>query len=135
MIIKSPKFMKEAYSMALNYQMLGRRLHDARTARKLSQFQLADIIGASPTFISRIECGAKGPGLETLIQLADALQVSIDALLTESRAYIPESKPDKLSECLEGCSAYERYVILQTMKELKSILKEGRGLNETSQRV
>ena len=29
--------------MALNYQMLGRRIHEARTARKLSQFQLADI--------------------------------------------------------------------------------------------
>ena len=121
--------------MALNYQMLGRRIHAARIAKKLSQFQLADAISSSPTFISRIECGAKGPGLETLLLIADALQVSIDSLLSDYRSYIPDSSSGDLPDVLKGCSNYERYIILQTMKELKEILRAGKALQESSQKV
>ena len=111
--------------MAINYQMLGRRIQKIRTAQKMSQFQLAEQIGTSPTFVSRIECGAKGPSLETLLAIADALNASLDALLTESRACSPQTGNDEISEFLQDCSLYERFVLLQNMKGLKTALREG----------
>ena len=114
--------------MAINYQMLGRRIQKIRTTRKMSQFQLAERIGTSPTFVSRIECGAKGPSLETLLAIAEALNASLDALLSESRACPPQSHDDEVSGILLDCSTFERFVLLQNMKELKAALREGESL-------
>lgn len=111
--------------MAINYQMLGRRIQKIRTAQKISQFQLAEQIGTSPTFVSRIECGAKGPSLETLLAIADALNASLDALLSESRTCSFLTGDDEVAELFQDCSAYERFVLLQNMKGLKMTLREG----------
>ena len=111
--------------MAINYQMLGRRIQQIRTSQKLSQFQLAELIGTSPTFVSRIECGAKGPSLETLLAIADVLNASLDTLLAESRAHSLQPGDDEVSMILRDCSAYARFVLLQNMKRLKATLREG----------
>lgn len=120
--------------MALNYQMLGKRIQQIRNARKLSQFQLAELIGTSPTFVSHIERGTKGPSLETLILIADALHTSIDLLLTESRMNYPETRTDEFSEMLKGCSPYERFVLLQTLKNLKVTIQEGEKIRDLTER-
>ena len=120
--------------MALNYQMLGKRIQQIRTARKLSQFQLAELIGTSPTFVSHIERGTKGPGLETLLLIADVLHTSMDMLLTESRINNPETRTDEFSEILKDCTLYERFVVLQMMKELKTVLREGEKLRSTTEK-
>ena len=52
--------------MALNYVVLGERIRKLRTERRISQDRLADMIDRSPTFVSRLEQGEKGPSLDTL---------------------------------------------------------------------
>lgn len=121
--------------MALNYLMLGRRIQHTRTARKLSQFQLAELIGTSPTFVSHIERGTKGPGLETLVLIADALHTSMDLLLSESRTNASMTQASEFSELLKDCNPYERFVILQTMNSLKITLREGREIHNTTEKA
>ena len=121
--------------MALNYQMLGRRIQQTRTARRLSQFQLAELIGTSPTFVSHIERGTKGPGLETLILIADALHTSMDLLLTECRMNHPDIQTDEFSEILKDCTPYERFVLFQTLKNLKTTLQEGKKIRSMTEKA
>ena len=59
----------------------GRRLKMARTAKRMNQKVLADIIGRSLNTVGLYERGLRQPSLETLCLLADTLEVSCDFLL------------------------------------------------------
>ena len=58
-----------------------RRLHDLREVRNLTQAELGSRAGMSAAAISHFETGQRAPSLESLVRLADALQVSTDELL------------------------------------------------------
>jgi transcriptional regulator with XRE-family HTH domain len=61
-------------------ERFGENLLRIRQARKLSQENLADRAGIHRTQISLLEGGRRQPLLETLVRLAGALDVPIDAL-------------------------------------------------------
>ncbi len=61
--------------------MLRTHLRKAREARKLSQSVLGRLAGCGQEKISAYETGKSRPQYQTLIHLADALQVSTDYLL------------------------------------------------------
>lgn len=59
----------------------GQRLKDLRTQKKLSQADLGEKIGVTPTHIGRYERGESMPTAKALWLLAQALDVSIDYLV------------------------------------------------------
>jgi transcriptional regulator with XRE-family HTH domain len=61
-------------------ERFGDNLLRIRQARKLSQENLADKAGIHRTQISLLEGGRRQPLLETLVRLAGALDVPVDAL-------------------------------------------------------
>lgn len=61
---------------------IGDRVSRARANLDLSQEMLARIAGLHPSTISSIECG-KGVSTPSLLQLSDALGVTIDWLLSD----------------------------------------------------
>lgn len=61
--------------------MFGRNLRDVRKARRLTQQELATLVGVSKTTISGWETGANLPASQTLILLAKTLHTSIDYLV------------------------------------------------------
>jgi transcriptional regulator with XRE-family HTH domain len=66
-------------------EAIGRGVHQARKALKLTQEDAAERIGVSPEFYSRIERGATMPSLRTITRMVWALDASADVLLgTES---------------------------------------------------
>jgi tetratricopeptide (TPR) repeat protein len=58
---------------------VGRRIREAREAKGLSLREIA-FPGCSPSFLSRVESGARVPGRPVLAELAQRLDVSVDAL-------------------------------------------------------
>lgn len=52
-----------------------------RTAKNMTQEQLAKAIGITQGMVMRIENGSKMPGVTTVIAIADFFQCSIDTLL------------------------------------------------------
>ena len=56
------------------------RLKSLRESRKLTQIRLAELIGANPRAYNRWERGNFVPQLDTLMKIADALNVSLDEL-------------------------------------------------------
>ena len=84
--------------------MIGERLKNLRTEKKLRQLDLADHLGVSRTTYTQYETNASEPDNDTLIRIATFFDVSLDFLLgrTDARKHIvdlPEDytvDPDKL---------------------------------------
>ena len=60
---------------------MGHKIKRARKAQRITQIDLAQQIGLSPSFIGQIERGEKAASLETLEAICKALNVSADYLL------------------------------------------------------
>ena len=67
----------------MNQKAIGRRIKNAREKKQLTQEQLAELVDLSPMHVSVIERGVKLPKLETLINIANILDVSADELLQD----------------------------------------------------
>ena len=67
----------------MNQKAIGRRIKTARERKRLTQEQLAELIDLSPMHVSVIERGVKPPKLETLVNIANVLDVSADNLLQD----------------------------------------------------
>lgn len=68
----------------MDYVDLGRRIRVRRQHLGLTQEQLAKEMGVSTSFMGHIERGTRKASLETLVQLANVMDVSIDGLLSAS---------------------------------------------------
>lgn len=113
--------------MALNYQLIGRRIHMYRKRSNISQMVLAEMIGKSPSFVSCLEKGSKSTSLETLIAIANSLHVTADELLVD---HLSESNRPHLNEynaLWEGCTEYEKRILITNIYSLKKILQEHRS--------
>lgn len=65
------------------------RLKQLRQKHKLTQSELADILGLKPTAISNYESNRNEPSFEKLIALSKYFDVSCDYLLGLSDSYLP----------------------------------------------
>ncbi|MEK6808775.1 MAG: helix-turn-helix domain-containing protein [Nanoarchaeota archaeon] len=63
--------------MKTTKELLGGRIKEFRKLRKLSQEQLAEEVNIDPKHLSRIEVGRGFPSLDTLENLAKALNVEL----------------------------------------------------------
>ena len=68
----------------MDYKELGKRIRKYRKAAHLTQSNLAEIVECSDGHISQIERAAGIPSLETVVRIANALQVSLDQLVVGS---------------------------------------------------
>ena len=65
----------------LNHKAIGTRLKNTRLSLDLSQEDLAEIVGISPSFIGAIERGEKSATIDTFDSLCSALDLSWDYLM------------------------------------------------------
>ena len=72
--------------------MLGERIRELRTAKRLNQVELAALLGVTKQSVSNWENENIQPSSEMLVRLADILRVSTDYLLSrEDKTYIEVS--------------------------------------------
>ena len=81
---------------------MGKRLAELRAERKETQEFVAEAIGISTEYLSKIENDKKMPSLEVIMLLKEYYDTSLDYLLCGKR----EQKCDiiRLSENLDNCS-------------------------------
>ncbi|MDR0779482.1 MAG: helix-turn-helix domain-containing protein [Pseudomonadales bacterium] len=73
--------------------IFGEVLHRYRSARDISQEELAFAAGVDRTFISRLERGIRQPTITTLISLGQALNVSAANMVKEAeKRYLKQMK-------------------------------------------
>ena len=68
----------------MDYIDLGRRIRKQRTQHGWTQEALAERVNVSTSFVGHVERGTRKASLETLVAMANALDVSLDYLLSGS---------------------------------------------------
>jgi len=116
--------------MITNCISLGRKVKAFRKRRGFSQLKLSEMIDRSPTYISYIERGSKCMSLNTLILLANALNVSADELLSDSLENTIKVSAHDFADLLLDCSKYEIKILLDIGMASKKSLRENKGYFE-----
>lgn len=86
--------------MPINYVLLGRNVHRLRREMGWTQEELAVRIRKSASFVGHIERGTRFASMETLVDLAEALQTTPDRLLGCYASYKPTDIAE-IRRCLE----------------------------------
>lgn len=84
------------------------RLKQLRQKNKLTQSELAGILGLKPTAISNYESNRNEPSFEKLIALSKYFDVSCDYLLGLSDSYIPVGGEVLDKEIVEFFNIYQQ---------------------------
>ena len=78
--------MRELVEQATTNALVAKLIYDARTAAKLTQKQLADLIGSKQPVIARLEdANYNGHSLSMLHRIADALDRRLDIRLVPEK--------------------------------------------------
>lgn len=102
----------------IDYGALGRRIKAERKKQKLTQMQLAELAGMEPNNLSHIERGLSKGSVQSLVNIASSLGITLDSLLADS---LPEERDFYLGEIskeLQSCSPQELRVVEATVKSL-----------------
>lgn len=97
----------------MNQWELGIRIKQCRKVQKLTQEKLAELIDVSPHYIYEIEKGIKTMSLSTLVDIAYALNISVDYLLfgVHNNSFCSSDKEmpyDRLDLLLRNLSPQQR---------------------------
>jgi transcriptional regulator with XRE-family HTH domain len=79
----------------MNYNLIGKRIRELRIDNGLTQNDLAQRLSCSSKHLGNIERGTSRPSLECLLDISNALNVTLDYLVSES---VSISKNDAHSE-------------------------------------
>jgi len=89
--------------MALDYNIIGERLKQARINKKFTQEKLAEQLDVSVAFLSRIERGSSYINLKRLNQICSILDVSEGEILNgvskNSHSYLNKDLSNLLKDC------------------------------------
>lgn len=99
----------------------GEKLYALRTQAKISQIQLAEILGVSRQTVSKWETGSMLPEIDKLIKISDQFHVSTDYLLRETKPEKVSANMDRLVLRFLG-SAQDMDAI---SKELVEVMRDG----------
>lgn len=108
--------------MKLDYCAIGMRIKERRTKKEWSQEMLASTVGISNPHI--IERGKTKVSLATLIDIANPLDTTLDALICDNLVKGKAVFDEEISQELEECSEEDIRIVYDMVKALvKSLAK------------
>lgn len=117
--------MNSEKNYVVNYELLGNRIRELRLEKKWSQQTLSEKCDTSTTNISHIERAATIPSLETLVRIANALQVSINTLLCDSlESGVTPVFEERIHKLLNDCTDREIRIISDYIEASKKIIRK-----------
>ena len=121
--------------MELDYKAIGKRIKIARIKADLTQEQLAERVGISPTHLSNIETGTTRVSLTTIVGLVNALNVTVDDVLCDNVIHAKIQFERDISQLLEDCDEYEIRIVKEMAEALISSLRKGNSLHDQTQLI
>lgn len=109
--------------MEIDFKKVGDKIRDARIAKKLTQENLAEQTNLSVTHISAIENASSKFSVDALVEISEALNISIDWLLlsdTGNNLYVEH----QVNRTLSDCSEREVRFLLDVLRICKLSLRE-----------
>lgn len=114
--------------MSLNTYAFGKNVRHYRKKRGLSQNTLSELIDKSPTYLSYLESGLRSTSLETLVDLANALNVTPDMLLKDSLENTSLLMSNEFAAVLGDCNDYEQKILMEVLLAVKTSIRSNKGL-------
>lgn len=110
--------------MEIDYIGIGRRVRAFRLKRGLSQENLSELSGLTPAHFSHVETGNTKVSLPSLVNIANALEVTMDDLLADSLLHTAHVNMKAMNELLSDCSDKELNALLHIMIASKEALRK-----------
>lgn len=103
----------------LNFKTIGNRIQKYRIERKMTQEELAEIIGTNQKHISRIESGMHRSNLDTVVAIAKALHISVDTLIANFDDSTDESTLKLFMDEIRGMDATQLNMLRDSIAMIK----------------
>lgn len=104
--------------MALDYNVIGSRIRQARLSKNMTQEELSEKIDISVAFLSRVERGNSRVNLKRLNQICEILDVSEGYLLNGAANNSDIYLYQEFSELLKKCSPEKQKLIYEVAKTI-----------------
>lgn len=112
--------------MEIDYKAIGQRIKIARIKKGITQEAVADIIDITPAHMSNVETGKTKVSLPTLIEIANALSVSVDTLLCDNILQSKVVFEGEAKELFKDCDEYETRLLVDLLKSAKTAIRKDR---------
>lgn len=106
--------------MNLDYNIIGERLRKIRIDQNLTQDYLAQKMGVSVAFLSRIECGSTHINLKRLSEICNILNVTEGEILNGTSSNQNQYLIAKFNELLKDCPPEK----LETIYNITKVILE-----------
>lgn len=110
--------------MELDYKAIGKRIKIARIQVDLTQEKLAEYVNLSPSHMSNIETGTTKVSLTTIVNIANALSVSVDDLLCDNVIHAKPQFENDIKLLLDDCDDYEIRIVKDLLSTIIYTLRE-----------
>ena len=110
--------------MNIDYISIGKRIKEIRLAKGLSQEKLAEKADLSEPHMSHVETGNTKASLKTIVNIANALEVSVDELLCDNVIHSKHIFEKELANLLADCTDIEIRAIVEIAKSAKNALNK-----------
>lgn len=114
--------------MSLDFELVGRRIHDIRKLLRMTQSELAEAVDLTEPYISRIETGVRSGSLDAYVRIAEALGVTVDHLLYGNQQHDRSEYQPEIQKLMDDCSSYERRIIYELAIATKTSLRNNQSL-------
>lgn len=102
----------------IDYVSIGKRIKKNRRNLGMTQEQLAERINISVPHMSRIETGTGSPSLQTLVDICNTLDITVDDLMQDSLTAAQKKLEGRLGEIAEDCSAEELHLVAEVAETM-----------------
>lgn len=102
----------------IDYAVLGLNIKNKRQSNKLTQEELAEMVGCNPSHISNIENNYTKASLNTLLAIANSLNTSIDSLLIDQYNNQSLALDNEISNAIAGFDIEMKERVLRIIKAL-----------------
>jgi len=102
----------------MDYINMGKRIRARRNVLRLSQERLAEIASVTTSYIGQIERAERIPSLETLVNISNALRISVDSLLKDSVSVTDDAHTQRIAEMLLNKSNTAKDIAVDVVQAL-----------------
>jgi len=85
----------------MDYTAMGKRIRQERERQKMTQAELAAMIGRSTSFCGHLERGSRIPSLETLVRASQALGMSLQYMVLGTAVAAPGHSNNLLGKLID----------------------------------
>lgn len=110
--------------MEIIYRKFGKRVHDQRTIKGISQEKLAEICDVSTSYIGLIERGERKPSLEILLAIANTLRIGTDALLIDSIEHKASTNREKITMMINDFDDTQINTTYEIVNQIHTYIKK-----------